>query len=82
MLSQFPGNFPCIKIIPFTEAEIKSTTHSLKPRKSSGHYEITRNILQACASLISHTLSYIYNHLLYTGIFPVCLKIAVVKPLY
>jgi hypothetical protein len=27
-------------------------------------------------------MSYIYNHSLYTGIFPDCLKIAVVKPLY
>jgi hypothetical protein len=32
----FPGNFPSIKIIPITEAEIKSIIHSLKPKKSSG----------------------------------------------
>jgi hypothetical protein len=38
-------------------------------------------MLKACASLISHSLSYIYNHLLYTGIFPDHLKIAVVKPI-
>jgi len=77
-----PGNFPSIKIIPITEPEIKSTIHFLKPRKSSGYNEITRKILKACASLISHPLSYIYNHLLYTDIFPDCLKSAVVKPLY
>jgi len=76
-----PGNFPSIKIIPITEPEIKSTIHFLKPRKSSGYNEITRKILKACASLISHPLSYIYNHLLYTGIFPDHLKIAVVKPI-
>ena len=29
----FPGNFPSIKIITITEAEIKSTIHSLKPKK-------------------------------------------------
>jgi hypothetical protein len=28
----FPGNFPSIKIIPITEAEIKTTIHSLKPK--------------------------------------------------
>ena len=28
----FPGNFPNIKIIPITEAEIKSTIYSLKPK--------------------------------------------------
>jgi len=38
--------------------------------------------LKACASLISHPLSYIYTHFLYTCIFPDHLKIAVVKPLY
>ena len=42
----------------------------------------TSKILKACASLISHPLSYIYNQSLHTGIFPDCLKIAVVKPLY
>jgi len=62
----FSRNSPSIKIIPITEADIKSTVHSLKPKKSSGYYEITRKILQACASLISHPLtlrqlmSYIY----------------------
>jgi hypothetical protein len=39
-------------------------------------------ILHACASLISHPLCYIYNHSLYTGIFPDHLKTALVKPLY
>jgi hypothetical protein len=29
----FPGNFPSIKIIPITEAEIKSIIRSLKPEK-------------------------------------------------
>jgi hypothetical protein len=28
----FPGNFPSIKIIPFTEVEIKCTIPSLKPK--------------------------------------------------
>ena len=78
----FSRNSPSIKIIRITEAEIKSTIHSLKPKKSLGYYEITRKILKACASLISHPLNYIYNHSLYTGIFPDRLKIAVVKPLY
>jgi hypothetical protein len=29
----FPGNLPSIKIIPITEAEIKSIIHSLKLKK-------------------------------------------------
>jgi len=32
--------------------------------------------------LTNHPLCYIYNYSLYTGIFPDCLKISVVKPLY
>ena len=39
-------------------------------------------MLKTCASLISKPWNFIYNHLLYTGIFPDCLKIAVVKSLY
>jgi hypothetical protein len=31
----FPRNFPSIKIIPITEAKIKSIIHSLKPKKKS-----------------------------------------------
>jgi hypothetical protein len=50
----FPGNFPSIKIIQITEAQIKSIIHSLKPKKLSSYDEITSKILNACASLISH----------------------------
>jgi hypothetical protein len=58
----FPGNFPSLKIIPIAEAEIKSTMHSPKPKKSSGNDEITSKTSKACASVISHPLSYIYNN--------------------
>jgi len=75
----FRGIFPNIKIIPITEAQIKSVIHSLKQKKSSGYNEITSKILKACASLISHPFSYIYNHSPYMAIFRVCLEITVVK---
>jgi hypothetical protein len=39
-------------------------------------------ILTAYASLISQPLSHIYNHSLYTGVFPDNLKISIVKPLF
>jgi hypothetical protein len=71
--NSFPGNFSSIKIIPITEAGVK---------KSSVCNKVTSKILKVCVSFISHPLSYIYNHPLYTGIFPGCLKIAVVKPFY
>jgi hypothetical protein len=59
----FPGNFPSIKIIRITEAEIQSIIRSLKPKKknSSGYEEITSKILKPCASVISHPLSFICN---------------------
>jgi len=55
---------------------------SLKPKNSSGYDEITSKIIKSCVSIISVPLSYIYNYSLHTGIFPDCLKIAVVKPLH
>jgi hypothetical protein len=77
-----PENFSGIKIIPITEAVIESVMYSLKPKNSSGYDEINSKILKACASVSSHSLSFICNHSVYKGIFPDCLKIAVVKPLY
>jgi hypothetical protein len=65
----FLGNFPSIKIIPITEAEIKSIIHFLKQKNSLGYDKITIKILKACASLISHPLSYIYNHPPYMSTF-------------
>jgi hypothetical protein len=50
--------------------------HSIKLRKSSGYDEVTSQILKACTTLCSHPFSYIYNHSLQTGIFPVNLTIA------
>ena len=81
LTDSLPGIFPSIKVIPITEAEVKNIIHSLKPKKS-GYYEITSTILKACATLISYTLSYIYNHTLYTGTFPGRLTNSKVKPLY
>jgi hypothetical protein len=54
----------------------------MKLKYSSGYDEITSKILEACASLISQPLSHIYNHSLYTGIFPEHPKISKVKPLF
>jgi hypothetical protein len=68
----FPGNFPNTKLIPITEAEIRSIIRSLKTKKSSGYDEKTSKILRTCTSLISHPLQYIYNN-------PICLFLSVLK---
>jgi hypothetical protein len=56
----FPGIFPSIKIIPITEAEIKSIIRSLKPKNSSGYDEINNKVLKTCASDISHPLTFFF----------------------
>jgi hypothetical protein len=47
-----------------------------------GCEELTSRTLKIQASVISHSLSYIYNHSLYVDIFHDYLTISVVKPLY
>jgi hypothetical protein len=66
----FPTKFPGIKIIPTTETQIKSIIHSLKAKNVSGYDGITNKILKVCTSQISHPLTHICNHSLFTGIFP------------
>ena len=46
----FAEKFPSIKVIPITEAEIRSIIHSLKPQQPPGYDEITSKILKAYAS--------------------------------
>ena len=77
----FHGIFPNIKIIPITEAQIKIIIHSRKQtkKKKLGYNEITSKMVKACATLIGHPFSYIYNHSPYMAIFRVCLEIAVLK---
>jgi hypothetical protein len=57
----FPRKLPDFKIIPTTETEIKSIIQSLKAKNSTGYDGIISKILEACASLISHPLTQIYN---------------------
>jgi hypothetical protein len=71
-----------VKIIPITEAEMKSNIRFLKSKSASGYDETTSKTLKVCATLIGHPLSYIYKHSQYTSIFSGCLKISVAKPLY
>jgi hypothetical protein len=78
----FLRKFPGINTIPNTEIEMKSIIHSLKAKNFLGYDGITNKILKVCASLISHPLTHIYNHSLFTEIFSDCLKISVVGPLY
>jgi hypothetical protein len=57
----FPCKFHSIKIVPNSEAEMKSVILSLESKNSSGCDEITSKILKACAPLICRPLSHVYN---------------------
>jgi hypothetical protein len=78
----FLCKFHDIKIVPTSQAEIKSIILSLKSNNSSGCDENMSKIMKTYASLVSQLLSHIYNHSLYKWIFPDCLNISVVKPLF
>ena len=62
-----------------TQPTIIHIIHSIKLKKSSGCDEVTSQTLKACTTVCSHPFSYIYNHSLWTGIFPDSLKIALYK---
>ena len=71
---------PYLKIIPITETEIKSIIHSLKPKKIIKLWWSNKENIKSLCIFHFHQLSYIYSHSLFTGIFPDCLNIAIVKP--
>jgi len=67
----------------FNSKRFISWKHRPHPQiKKITEAEIKSKILNVCASLINHPLSYIENHVLHMSIFSDCLKITVVKPLY
>ena len=75
-------SFPSMKFTCTTENEINSIIKYFKSSNSSGYYEITMTILQACSLYITSPLNYICNRALLTGIFPDRLKFATVRPLF
>jgi hypothetical protein len=78
----YTGSNTEMKIIPITEIEIISIIRSLKNKNSTGYDEVPSRILKYCASIISKPFSYICNCSLKSGIYPVRLKYAIVKPIY
>jgi hypothetical protein len=55
---------------------------AMKPKNSHGYDEISLKILKSSAPFFVSTLTYLFNKILLTGIFPDRLKYAEVKPLY
>jgi len=71
-----------MKLRNTTTYEIEKIIHSLKSKNSYGYDEISSRILQASTPYVSSPLTYIFNKILSTGIFPDRLKFSEVKPLY
>lgn len=65
-----------------TPKDILNVIKNLKNTNSTGHDDISTNIIKAVAEDISPVLSYLVNLSLEYGVFPDMLKISVVKPLF
>jgi hypothetical protein len=74
--------FQSMKVIPVAKGEIINIICSLKSNKSSGYDGISSKIIKLCSMFISTPLFFICNMSIITGVFPDCLKYAVIKPLY
>jgi hypothetical protein len=62
--------------------EIEKIINSLKCKNSYGYDEISSRILKASTHYVLSPLTYIFNKILSTGIFPDRLKVLEVKSLY
>jgi len=71
-----------IKLKNTTTYEINKIIYSLKNKTSHGYDEITDKILKASAPFILSPLTYIFNKILSSGIFPDRLKYSEVQPLF
>jgi len=78
----YPYAFPPMQTVPVTEGEIRGIINSLKPKNSSGYNGISTKILKLCGSQISKPLAFIIDKSIKTGVFPECLKYAVITPLH
>jgi len=71
-----------IKLKNTTTYEINKIIHSLKNKTSHGYDEISDKILKASAPFILSPLTYIFNKILSSRIFPDRLKYSEVQPLF
>jgi len=71
-----------VKLNNITTREIDKIIHSLKCKDSNGYDEISSRILKISAPYILSPLTYTFNKVLSTGIFPERLKFLEVRPLF
>jgi len=66
---------------PTSTNEINRIIQSLKTKDSHGYDEISSRILKISTPCILSPLTYIFNKVLYSGIFPDRMKFSIIKPL-
>jgi hypothetical protein len=67
---------------PTSAHEINKIIQSLKTKDSHGYDEISSRILKISTPCILSPLTYIFNKVLHSGIFPDRMKFSVIKPLH
>jgi hypothetical protein len=77
----FIQSFSKLKLRNTTTYEIEQTINSLKHKNSHGYDEISLRILKVSTPYVLSPLTYIFNKIIQTGIFPDRLKFSEVKPL-
>jgi len=71
-----------MNIIPLTEGEIWNIICSSKSKNTSCYDGISTKTLKLCCSQIRRPFPFICDKSIMMGVFPDCLKYAIIKPLY
>jgi len=82
LTNNFRRPFPKISWQYASTYEIEKINKSLRTKNTCGYDEISNHIIKLTAPFIIAPLTYIYNAVLGTGVFPDRLKYAVVKPIF
>ena len=82
LTQSFKNPFPNINLKSISTKEIENIIKSLKPKNSSGYDGISTKLIKISSPFISSPVTHICNKSIPSGIFPDCLKYAVVKPLF
>jgi hypothetical protein len=78
----YRDSFPSIKHCCTTTSETENIIRTLKLSNSYGYDEVSWKLLKLCSYYISFPLNYICNRAFFTGVFPVRLKYATIRPLF
>jgi len=82
MEQAFNKPYPSMECKCTTMKEIEEIIKSLKTKNKYGYNEISTKILKISCPFISSPLNYIFNKILFWGVFPDRLKYATIKPLH